>query len=268
MSESRVDLSVIIICHKQEHMLSRCVKSLENGLQGIRAEIIVLDNVGRQRVEKHLASSSIPFRIITNPVPRGLGYNINRAAAKSRARYLLQLNPDMIHHDGQIADAMGYMEKNRDIGVVCCQLLNPDGTIQQSYRRFPTLPVVIARALSMDHWLWKPRFYRYRMMSEQVFEIPHAVDWVFGAFMLMRRNEFSELGGMDPALHIYYTDVDMCYRYRINGQKSSVYPGIRFIHEHQRTSAKYPFGRHWRSHLRSAYRYFKKHGYIFRPDLE
>ncbi len=260
-----VDLSVIIVCHRQEHMLPRCVSSLERGLQGVRSELIVLDNLNRGLAKEHLTGSALHHTVVANRRPRGLGYNINRAAAESEAEYILQLNPDMVHHDGRVAEAVEFMEGRPDAGVVCCRLLYPDGRPQPSYRRFPTVPVVVGRGLKMESWPWVPGFYRRRMMLDVVLEEPAAVDWVFGAFMLMRREQFNRLGGMDPALFIYYTYVDMCYRYGQAGLRSYVFPRVRFLHEHQRTSARMPFGRYWRSHVRSAVRYFRKHRYWLVP---
>jgi GT2 family glycosyltransferase len=102
-------------------------------------------------------------------------------------------------------------------------------------------------------------------MEETRFDAPHPVDWVFGAFMLMRRTDFERLGGMDEGFRLYYEDVDLCYRFRRAGLATYLFPGIQFVHAHARTSAKQPFGRSWRWHVESAARYFWKSGYCFSP---
>jgi GT2 family glycosyltransferase len=147
-------------------------------------------------------------------------------------------------------------------------LVNADGSFQQNYRRFPTLPVIVSRALGADHWPWRPRFYRWRMMQGVEFKCPTPVDWVFGAFMLVRRDCFTAVGGMDAGFNLYYEDVDLCYRLRERGLRTVYYPELQFTHHHMRTSARRPLGQAWRWHVHSAYRILRKHRYLLHPPVE
>ncbi len=93
------------------------------------------------------------------------------------------------------------------------------------------------------------------------------VDWVFGAFLLFRREEFLSLGGMDPGFPLYYEDVDLAVRFRRAGKLTVYFPRLQFYHAHQRTSAKQPFGRQWWYHVYSAARFFCRHRYILKLSL-
>ena len=84
------------------------------------------------------------------------------------------------------------------------------------------------------------------------------VDWIFGAFMLMRRSDFLRIGGMDARYRLYYEDVDLAWRLRRAGLATWVFPALRFMHAHQRTSASRPFSRPWRWHVAGALRYFAR----------
>jgi GT2 family glycosyltransferase len=180
---------------------------------------------------------------------------------------LLFLNPDTAYQSGSLSGALDYMDKTRQTAVMGCRLLNSDGTTQQSFRRFPTTAVILARGLGADRWSRRPGFYEQRMMAGHVLDEPTEVDWVFGAFMLARRAHFGAVGGMDVGYRLYYEDVDLCFRLRQRGFRTVYYPALVFLHHHARTSARRPFGRLWRWHLRSAFRFLTKHGFSVRsPD--
>ena len=263
-----MQLSVVVVSHGHETMLPDCIASLAPALEGVASKIIVVDNLATGRV-RSLVQPLYPAAIyLQNDEPVGFSENLNRAAKQAHGRFLLFLNPDTIHHSGRLADALDNLDAHREVGLLGCRLLNPDGSVQQNYRRFPTLPVILCRALVADRWPWKPSFYRSRMMLDAKIEVPTPVDWVFGAFMLVERSRFFEAGGMDSRFRLYYEDVDLCYRLRERCLRTLLYPDLRFVHRHMRSSASNPLGQAWRWHLCSALRMLTKHRYVFRPPVE
>jgi len=262
------DLSIVIVSHGHEHFLHDCVHSLVPSLRGLQAEVILVDNLGTGRVPDAVGQTEMQVTFLTNHTPQGFARNVNQAARRSHGRYLLLLNPDTRLLSGCLADALSFMERNRTAGVVGCKLVNPDGSLQVNYRRFPTLPAIIARGLYTEKWLRLPQFYRQYLMAGERFESQTPVDWVLGACMLLSRTHFEEVGGMDERFFLYYEDVDLCYRLRQRGLKTYYFPGIEVVHHHRRTSAANPLSSHWRWHVQSLYRYFWKHQYLFRPWTE
>ncbi|MBN2374999.1 MAG: glycosyltransferase family 2 protein [Sedimentisphaerales bacterium] len=267
MEQNNIDLSVVIVSHGHEGLLGDCVGSLLGGLEGLKAEILVLDNLGGQAVEAVVSGIDARVNCFGNAEPQSLSQNVNEMAAKSRGKFLLMLNPDTVYQSGALKDALAYLESDTKTGILGCRLLNMDGTVQPSCRQFPTLPVVMLRGFGVDRWPWRPRFYRKRVMDTLDYDKQQLVDWIFGAFILVRREEYLRLGGMDQGYRLYYEDVDLCYRYRKAGLRTGYFPGVSFMHKHMRTSAKVPFGRHWRWHVSSVMRYFREQGYWFRPGF-
>ena len=104
-------------------------------------------------------------------------------------------------------------------------------------------------ASGADRWKQRPRFYRYRLMEGERFEDTTEVNWVFGAFLLVRFDRFLALGGMDERFRLYYEDVDLCYRFRQRGWRTFYFPAVTVVHQHARSSAAKPFGQAWRWHL-------------------
>ena len=250
------DLSIIIVSHGHAAMLPGCVASLASALDGLASEILVIDNLPDGGAAAAL--SGYPVRLTTNTAPLGFSANLNAGARATTGRFLLFLNPDTRHYRGRMADALGFLDSNPGVGLIGCRLLNPDGTLQQSFRRFPSPAVPLARGLGADRWPWRPRWYRHAVMENVSSETPFPVDWVFGAFLLLRRADFERLGGMDEGFRLYYEDVDLAWRMRRAGLDCWVFPSLQFLHEHQRSSARQPFSRAWRWHVGSALRYFAK----------
>jgi GT2 family glycosyltransferase len=250
------DLSVVIVSHGHAAMLPGCVASLASALESLRTEILVIDNLADGGVAALLDH---PVQVKTNPVPLGFAANVNAGARATTGRYLLFLNPDTLHRDGRLADALGFLDGNPEVGLLGCRLLNPDGTPQQSFRRFPSPAVPLARGLGVERWPWRPQWYRNALMEQDApSDSPFPVDWVFGAFLLLRRADFTRVDGMDEGFRLYYEDVDLAWRMRRAGLQTWVFPSLVFLHEHQRSSARRPFSGTWRWHVGSALRYFAK----------
>lgn len=267
MSARATDLSVIVVSHGHGEFLKDCIGSLARGLDGLAAEVLLVDNLGGTP-EAALSSPPCPVRAQANPRPQGLARNTNQAARAAAGRYLLLLNPDTEFLSGSLAQAIRFLESNPAAGLLGCRLLNLDGSVQQSYRRFPTVPFALARGLAADRWPYRPRFYRRGLMEGERLDTPTPVDWVLGAFMLMRSADLFAIGAMDEGFHLYYEDVDLCYRLRQRGLATYYWPDVRVRHLWKRASAGAALGRHRMWHVQSLCRYFWKHGYMLRPRPE
>lgn len=251
-----VDLSIVIVSHGHEALLPGCVASLAPALEGLGAEILVIDNLQAGGAAAALAGT--PARVVANAAPVGFAANCNRGAAASGGRCILFLNPDTVHRAGRLADALAFLEARPQVGLLGCTLLDQDGTPQQNFRRFPSPAIPIARGLGADRWAVQPGWYRRGLMTDMRTDHPFPVDWIFGAFLLMRRADYQAIGGMDEAYRLYYEDVDLAWRLSRAGLATWVFPALAFEHAHQRSSAKRPFSRAWRWHVASALRYFSR----------
>lgn len=250
------DISVIVVSHAHEDMLPACMDSLGPALEGLSAEIILIDNLQAGGVRRALAGRDLIIR--ENAAPLGFAANVNAGTRAASGRCLLILNPDTEHRFGRLSEAIRFLDAHPEIGLLGCTLRDEHGAYQQSFRRFPSFAFLLVRGLGGDRWPWRPAFYRERLMENIRHREPHPVDWVFGAFMLVRRTDFARLGGMDERFRLYYEDVDLCRRFRAAGLATYVYGELEFTHRHQRLSARRPFSRSWRWHVMSALRYFWK----------
>ncbi len=250
-----LDISVIVVSHGHEALLPACLASLGPALEGVSAEILLVDNLPRGGLAPALTNLPVPVRVFENAQPRGLSANVNLAAAEARGAHLLILNPDTEHRAGSLAEALRFLAAHSAIGLLGCTLLNLDGSPQQNVRRFPNPAFVLARWLGASHWPWQPSFYRRGLMEGELGTAPQPVDWVFGAAMLLPRAAFRQVGGMDERYRLYYEDVDLAWRLRQAGWQTWMFQPLCFVHAHQRTSARRPFSAAWRWHVRSGLRF-------------
>lgn len=260
-----MELSVLIVSHGHQAEVAACLRSLPAAMEGLETETIVVDNLGSPGFLDEIGGPRPGLDILSNAVRKGFGANMNAAARAAKGRHLLILNPDTEHCAGRLSEAIAFLEASPQVAILAARLVNPDGTDQRNFRRFPTLPVALMRGLGADGWPWRPGFYRRRMLEDLPLNGPVTVDWVFGSFMLMRRADFEALDGFDERYFMYYEDVDLCLRARRRGLASAVYPGLTFIHRHHRTSAAELFGFHRRMHLTSLFTYLHRSRYIFTP---
>jgi GT2 family glycosyltransferase len=255
-----VDLTVIVVSHGHEQFLPRCLGSLPAAIAGLRTQVLIVDNASTGRMQVVARNSPIPAEVRVNASPVGFAANCNRAIRETQSRYVLLLNPDTAFLEGRLDEAVACLEQRPDAGVLGCRLVDSQGAQQESYRRFPTLAIFLARICGAESWPWRPRFYDRAMMRGASFTEAAEVDLVTGAFFLIRRSCFDRIGGFDDGFFLYYEDADFCYRARQAGLRTIYYPGLTLLHEHQRSSRALasPYAR-W--HIRSAMRYFSKHGF-------
>ena len=151
------------------------------------------------------------------------------------------------------------MDTRADAAIVGPRILDSDGTIQGSARRFPGLTTAIAGRSS---WLTK-RFPNNPLSRHNLPALEHRaepldVDWVSGACMLVRRAAFEQIGGMDEHFFLYWEDADLCRRLQMQGWRSVYFPGATIVHAGGRSSI-HAFRESLAAFHRSALLLFRKH---------
>jgi len=134
-----MDLSIIVVNWNVCELLRRCLTSIEANRGDLSLEAIVVDN----------ASSDDSVSVVEREFPQvhliasqeNLGYvgGNNLGVHEAKGRYLLILNPDTEILGDALQQMVAYLDVHPDVGVVGPQLLNPDGSVQSSRRRFPQL---------------------------------------------------------------------------------------------------------------------------------
>lgn len=254
-----MDVTVSIVNWNTKDELESCIRSVLDQ-EDVDIEVVVVDNASSdhsaQMVQDRFAKEAI---LIANTSNIGFGAGHNQSLRIARGDYVFLLNPDSrLLEPDVLREMVDYLDENTDVGVLGPQILYPDGTLQFSARRFPTM-----LAAAFRHTVWgklfpNNRFVRRYMMTDWAHDRVAEVDWVSGAAMMLRRQMLEQIGLMDEGYFMYCEDVDLCKRAWMRGWKVVYYPAVSVSHRIGAASDQNPIAM-IKHHHRSMLRYFLKY---------
>jgi N-acetylglucosaminyl-diphospho-decaprenol L-rhamnosyltransferase len=248
-------LSIIILSWNVRELLRKCLASLS--WNDPQVEVIVVD-AGSADGSAEVARREFPAaRLMAQTENLGYTRGNNLGLRAATGRYLLVLNPDTELIGDALAQMLAYMETHLQVGVLGPQLVSSDGAIQSTRRRFPTL----ATAFFESTWL-QPLAPRAILRHFYAEDLPNNaisdVDWVMGAALLVRREAYEQVGGLDEGFFMYSEEVDWCRRMKAAGWQVVYFPPARIVHHEGRSSEQVPAATHIRFNA-SKVRYFRKY---------
>lgn len=233
-------LSLSIVSHGQAALIAPLLDDLRRlALPGI--EVLITINIPED--ETPFLDLPFPSTLIRNAKPQGFGANHNAAFVRSKGRFFVVVNPDVRLPALDVERLLEPMSDPR-VGVVAPVVLNGAGGIEDSVRRFPTIPGLARRVIL------KQRVPGYQWGTQ-----PIDVDWTAGMFVVFHREAYAAVHGFDHRrFFMYFEDVDICRRLKKAGWRVVLQPAVSVIHDAQRASHRSM--KHMRWHLTSAVRYF------------
>ena len=253
--EAPPDLSVAVVSYNTRDLLRACLASLHTRQAEGEAslEVIVADN-GSDDGSLEMVRAEFPdVRLVETGGNVGFGRANNLALQDARGRFFCLLNSDAEVLPGALAHALAFLRAHPDVGLVGGQLLWPDGRAQTSWGGDPTLAGV-----------WQEQTFsgafraRAAPPAPASCASPRDVDQISGAFMVLRRQAWQQIGGFDPAYFMYNEDVDLNVRLRRAGWRVVFLPGAQIRH-HLGASSRAD----WRTRARMVSAYNQSRGYYF-----
>lgn len=255
------DLSILVVNWNVRDLLRRCLQSILANLPACQLEIIVVDNGSTDGSVEMVRTEFPQVHLIANPDNRGFPAANNQGLAVARGRYVLLLNPDTEVVGNALETMVAFADAHPDVGVVGPMLLNPDGTVQSSRRRFPTLLTAVFESTWLQPYAPRRLLARYYVLDRPDDEVQD-VDWVTGAALMARREAIEQVGPLDEGFFMYSEELDWCRRFREAGWRVVYLPTARVIHYGGKSSEQVLPARHIHFQ-RSKIRYFRKyHGAI------
>jgi len=247
-----IDLSIVIVSWNTKEYLLPCFTSIFEKGQRMASEVILVDNGSQDggRIEVKRAFPSV--HIIENEKNLGFAKAVNQGLQKASGRYVLLLNPDTQMKDGAIERLVSFMDAHSDVGVAGAQLLNADGSKQNSIANFPSLATELFNK-SLLRWLFPKKF----PGKERDYPEPVEVDSVIGACMVVRRKAMEQVGLLDEDYFLFLEETDWCYRMKRAGWKIYHVPQAEVYH-FQGKSAETAKKRAKVEFYRSRYHFFRK----------
>lgn len=253
------DISVVIVSHNHAAYLRACLSSLDAAHHRASLEVFLVDNASADETLRLAREEYQWVTVLENQTRRGFAANNNLALRRSRGRYALILNPDTEVLPGALDALLAFAEANPRAGICGPQLVFPDGSVQPSCRRFPSLASVIARRTPLRKWLWHSPLNERHLMADFDHASAGPVDWLLGACLLVRREFLRAVGLMDEDYYLYVEDIDWAYRAWKQGWQVVYFPEAKIVHHHLAESDRVLLSRHSWLHLRSMWRYYRKH---------
>jgi len=206
-----VSVAVLIVNYRTYDALDRCLASLRPHV-GDDDEVVVVDWVSDAAEREGLATRH-PFASWL-PSSDNLGFSagINRAAAATTAPVLLWLNPDTVVEGPVVRQLEAWLSDHPTVAVAGPKVVNSDGTVQPSARRFPGVSTVFGGRSSWLTRRFPNNWFSRRNLLQGDGRHAAEVDWLAGACLATRRDAFERLGGLDESFFMYWEDADYCRR--------------------------------------------------------
>ena len=218
-------VSIIIINYLQKELVDQCVTSIFETIKTYPFEVIVVNNSPSQSLSE-LTVKFPAVKIIDNE-NKGFSQANNLAASMSNGEYLLFLNGDTIFKNDFLKDMTDRASKI-EFGVIGLKLLNEDGTFQLSFWKENNFINEIHNKNAEKEFIEKNKSYINKV--ENAHKVICEEDWVSGASLFIRKENFLKIGGFDERFFLYYEDAEICKRFKKAGYKIYYYPFSEIIH--------------------------------------
>jgi GT2 family glycosyltransferase len=246
-----LEISVIIVNWNTCDLLRQCLQSVHRTMKEITFEVIVVDN-GSVDGSATMMEAEFPMvRAILNAENRGFAAANNQALRIMSGRYALLLNSDAILTEDAAAALYRFMEGHPEAAMACGQLLNADGSEQNSIAAFPTLLTLMTNT-SLLEYLFPRRYPSKRHPHPGPIEIESGI----GACLLVRKTAVDAVGMLDERYFFFFEETDWAFQMRRAGWKIYHVPAARIVHFQGQS-----IGRNVRSRIafyRSRYQFFRK----------
>jgi GT2 family glycosyltransferase len=252
-----VNASVLIVGFHTYDEIERCVASIEAHEPDV--DVIVVDHDADPVRGRELSGAHPRMTYEPCTENRGFAAGINRAARHATSPLLVILNPDVELRAPIVRTLAACLASHPNAAIVGGLVREADGRVQASARRFPDLSTAFGGRTSWLTRVLPGNPLTRRNLSPTNLEAGCAeVDWVTGAFMIVRRDVFESLGGFDERFFMYWEDSDLCLRALKAGWKTMYEPRAEVIHFTGRASRHAPARSQLAFH-RSVFHYYWKH---------
>jgi GT2 family glycosyltransferase len=254
-----MDLSIVIVTWNNDKEIGRALRSVFSRDNGLKTEVIVVDNASTDRTRDEVAKFGTAVRTIFNPDNRGFAAANNQGLDISSGQFVLLLNPDTELVGAALEDTVSYLRKHPEAGIAGCKLLNFDGSLQPSVRRFPTWRDQAVVLLKLHNFF--PSLVARYMAADFDYEKEQETDQVRGAYFCLTCDLIKKVGTLDERNFFnWFEEVDYCRRAKNSGFKVAYLPSVVCRHEGGASFAQALSLRKQRWLNRSMKSYFRKHG--------
>ena len=260
-------LSIIIVNFKNPPLLRLCLKSLLSNLNTEFSKEIIVVDISSTVETRNVVSEFLDIKLVSFKNNIGYTKGVNEGIKASHGDSFLILNPDIIVLKNSVEKMYEYLKQNIKAGIIGPQLLNFDGSIQNSSFRFYGPLTIVYRRTFLGHLPWAKKEPKRFSVDDKDKNKISKTDWLMGSALMATKSAIQKVGFMDENLFLYMSEVDWAKRFWENGYEVIYFPEAKMYHYHRRGSkgqldAFDIIKKETRWHIIDAIKYFKKHGLL------
>lgn len=209
--------SVIILNWNGEAMLRRFLPSLIANTQLDGVELVVADNGSTDDSLAYLRTQTV--RIIELGANHGFAEGYNRAIAQVDAEYVVLLNSDVELTPNWLDTLLNYARTHADAAA-----LQPKVLSWHAKNRFEHAGAAGGMMDCLGYPYCRGRFLSHLEEDKGQYDTPAQIFWTTGACMLIRRDVYLAVGGLDALFFAHQEEIDLCWRLNARGYKLMAVP--------------------------------------------
>ncbi|NML71016.1 glycosyltransferase family 2 protein [Chryseobacterium sp. RP-3-3] len=228
-------LSVIIVNYNVTKLLRNCLLSIRKYTEGEDYEVIVIDNASTDASWGDLIPEFPKVHFIASEHNDGFAIANNKAIKTTTGEYVLLLNPDTELEGFYMKDILDFADSKPDFGCLGVRMHDAEGVfLPESKRSVPDMFNSFEKLFTNFKRSNSKSYYRSDIDENAVVE----VEVVTGAFLLVKKEIYEKIGGLDETYFMYGEDIDLCYTLLRNGYKNYYYGAASILHHKGESTIK------------------------------
>ncbi len=223
-----VKISVVIVHYNVTHLLRNCILSIQKYFSDVAYEIVVVDNLSPDASWKDLITEFSQVKFIASQKNNGFSIANNIGVEHASGEYVLILNPDTEIEGFYINELLDFADSQEKFGCLGVRMHDKDGVfLPESKRSVPDMRNSFEKLFTPFSKKANPKSY-YR---NDIAELDVAECDVFtGAFLLVKKSVYQQVGGFDEAYFMYGEDIDICYTILQHGYRNFYFGKYSILH--------------------------------------
>ena len=268
-------LSIVIVNWNSNDTLRNCVRSILTNKPDFDYEVLIIDNNSSDDSLEGISENNI--KIIRNDQNLGFSKACNQGIKLSKGKYILLLNPDTLVMNNSLNKMVYFLDDNKNVGILGCKLLNPDGSVQPSCHTFLTLTNVFFEVSQLNRLFPKNKFfiktlgflsnYFSLFTNYKVPTQPLEIDSVMGSCYMIQEEALQKVGLFDENFFLYHEEMELSYRIWQEGYKVMFYPFASVTHYGKYSTKRVPNFVYY-ERCKSILYFFRKHKHSQIRDLK
>lgn len=220
-------LSIIIVNYNVTELLRNCLSSIISFVQDLDYEVIVIDNKSPDSSWKDLKIEFPTVQFISSEVNHGFAIANNKAVKNARGEYILLLNPDTELEGFYMKEIVEFADQHKDLGCLGIRMHDATGKfLPESKRSVPDMFNSFEKLFTNFKKKKSKSYYRNDIKEFEIAE----VEVITGAFLLIKRDLYEQIGGLDEKYFMYGEDIDICFTLLRKKYKNWYYGKSSILH--------------------------------------